>query len=338
MIVEELLNTYVPFKVSAKKRGQITELVFLFALTAINANEFSAKLKELGVDNFQFRLAVSRTGRVHQIKTFLYQAVAFDDIPFAWSNSRLGIADRGAKRLARNPRIRKAITKLLKQGYRAVCWPKLQKAISEQYEEARRYATYKVLHPTKGLNFVIRAGQKERNELVDDLIELAVQNVYRTYPKLIRKKHVLNIMKRAINNWVINMQYKYSAEGNREMVEEKEQGITVYRNLMHKIDLVQQDHPNLVLEEKPWKGMTLLGLQKMYEGTERAYIDLLTGNYHRQFSEWLDRRGWEPNDDLFESMMGAGELNKYCHLAGKFLKFSPEHRKEFHLTLQRQVN
>jgi hypothetical protein len=122
------------------------------------------------------------------------------------------------------------------------------------------------------------------------------------------------------------------------MVEERENGVVVYRNLMHKLDLAPQDHPNLVLEEKPWKGLTLLGLQKMYEGTHRAYIELLTGNYDHHFSDWLFRRGWDANDDLFETFMANGELHKYCHLAGKFLGFEPEFRKQFHQTLKAHIN
>lgn len=337
-IIEDLLEQHVPNRVNRKVKKEITELVFLYSFGEINANTFASSLKELGVDSFQFRLAVSRAGRIHQAKTFLYQAVALKDTRLAWQISKLGKADRGLRKLVNNPKINKAISKLLRKGFKPVSWPKLQQAIDEQYQEARRYAAYKVLHPTKGLNFVVSAGQTQKDELIDELMFLAVQNVYRTYPKLLRKKHLLNIMKRSINNWVINFQYKYSSGSVKAMTIEREGGTQVYRNLVQKLDLVEQDHPNLVVDSKPWKGMTLERLQKVHQGEQRTYITLLTGVYDPQFTTWLDARGWPSNDDLFDHLMQAGDIGRYCHLAGKFLGFTSETRKQLHLQLQTQVS
>jgi hypothetical protein len=338
MIVRELLEKHFNH-LSNQKVGKITELTFLYALNTITASTYTRALKELGLDQglFQFRLEVSRSGRIHRAKTFLYQAIAFKDVGLAWHLSGLDPEDRQLRRLVQNPAICRAVRSLLRRGFKPISWPKLQKAVSEQYIQARRYAVYKVLHPTKGLNFVIRASQAQKDELVDELIALAVQNVYRTYPKLIRKKHILNIMKRSINNWVINMQHRYSCESNREMVAEQEQGVEVYRNLMQKIDLVEQDHPNLISSENPTKGIVLDRLQTIYKGPQLSYIQLLTGTFNLPFSQWLVKRGWDANDELFDQLLGQGDIERYCKLAGKFLGLSGEPRREFHTQLVAQV-
>lgn len=323
MIITELLSEHFPdnyLDLSKRDRNAAVEATLLYAFNGMNVSEFTKIMRPLAGERIiDYRLALQGTGRMYQAKTFLYRAYVKGNLEDVFKETQLKLRDAKLKKWVKGKdSLAEVFDNFIDQGYKPVAWGKVQEAIVANLPDVRKYAMYKV---NKDLAFVVKSGQTERNDLVDELVLAAIQGVYKTYPRIENRKHMLNIMKRTITNACTNLQYHHSTASRKAMHEEKDaNGQVVYRNVIQKIELVQ-DHPNLVAGTTPETGMALGQLRGRYTGTRLYYIDLITGKYDVDFSQWLSKRGYhQPNDVVFDDMLSSGAISEYCKLAGLYLR------------------
>lgn len=339
MIYQQLLaesfDTYLGADPSVKE--SVVESSMLYSFQGINLSQFNKAMRPIaGSRVIDYRMALTSNGRVFQSKAYMYRAYCKDDLNGTFVEAALSPQDRNLKKwVFTSDKLCTQLEKFAASGYKPVSWPKLQAAIVDNLKSARTYAAYKT---TKDLAFVTRAGQTQKDDLIDELVLSSIQAVYKMYPRIEGRKHMLNIMKRAITNSCTNLQYHHSRQCRKAMHEEKDaNGQIVYRNIMQKIDLIPQEHPNLCVTETPETGLALTQLLERYTGKHRYYIELASGKYDLTFSEWLNDRGFRmTNDVLFDEMFAEDKMADYCTLAALFLRL-PEGAIGFNRILQRDL-
>ncbi len=340
MIITELLSTHFPetyLSLNKRDKCAAVETTLLYAFNGMNVSEFTKIMRPLAGERIiDYRMALQSTGRMYQAKTFLFRAYAKGNLDRVFAESDLRVRDVKLKRwVRRRDSLSEVFEGFLDQGYLPVSWGKLQRAIVSNLPHAKKYAAYKV---GKDLAFVVSAGQSQRDELIDELVLSAIQGVYKTYPRIENAKHMLNIMKRTITNACTNLQYHHTTASRKAMHEERDtDGQIVYRNVIQKIDLVKTEHPNMIVRDTPETGFALSQLRERYAGKRLYYIDLITGKFDADFSNWLAQRGYNhTNDVLLDELLASGNVTEYCNLAGLFLKL-PEGGSGFNERLRQDM-
>lgn len=339
MIVTELMRRHHDgyYSLTKAERTQVTEHMLEYAFSLMDVSEFNKRIRNLGGDRvLDLRQAMANSGRMTKAKVFLYRAHATNKVDRSFELAQLPEQDANLRKwVGKSEKLEEAFAQYREEGFRAISWNGLQNAITTHLPDVKKFAS---ITTAKQLAFVVSAGQDQANHLVSELVTAAVQGAYRMYPRIHNKAHLKGIMLQSITRHGINLQKYFSYDSRKAMREEKDaNGHTVYRNIVHKIDLMENDHPNLMTPDCSEDGLTLMQLVQRYKGRHRYYIELLTGKYDQSFSVWLNNYGvFEPNDDLFDRHLQNGSLDDYSLLAATYLGL-PEGYEKFNIQLQHDV-
>ena len=201
------------------------------------------------------------------------------------------------------------------------------------------------------LRFLTMGSETTVDDLFMELQYYALYAIMRQYPKVESKLHLVNIAKRAIHNFGINIIHHNTTRG-RAVWDYNEEGqalnlIKSSYNMMfdssaYKTQAVSSingstEEPYEDEQDKLNLKLSVLKVVNAQQGKRRRLLELLTGTYDVNFSSYLKGQGLKDNDEFFDFLERKDKLDTYIEHISNFLGVSTYKTHVFLNTVRDQL-
>ena len=286
------------------------------------SKEFKSVLEWKGQDCIDFRKMLKSSGQIQRdLKLYMYAKIVGE--PAALEGLKVSDADKKLVESILRSKNEKAV-KLIKRcryyartGYKPKSLAVLNIAMDKVTRELDAYCKKFV---NKKFLFLTQSGQMGKEDIYQDFIEVGVYAIYKAYPIIKTRLHMLNIAKNAIHNLGMNI-IKEQTTSSRMRVVKHSDG-TFSGNLVSLGQLITTDHipdmgygPTLVanglvtgLDGRSVNGEQFCDVNRgrdleqtvehvyssLTSSLQKRFVNLLMGTFDSKFTDWLG----QPNDDF----------------------------------------
>lgn len=166
------------------------------------------------------------------------------------------------------------------------------------------------------LAFVYRTNNIGHDGMVSDLLLSGIIGIYRQYPRIESKLHLINVGKQSLHNYGINLISHYNSKG-RSRLTQLDDGTFESRLVSVDASEVNGGGSNYLVSEQEDKDVHVEVYSQAsldrelseYKGKERAFLELMMGRYSAEFRAWADERkvGNLKDPDAFRAYLGLSE-------------------------------
>lgn len=185
------------------------------------------------------------------------------------------------------------------------------------------------------LRFLTMGSETTVDDLFMELQYYALYAMMKQYPKVDDKLHLVNIAKRAIHNFGINLIHHHTTQG-RAVWDYNEEGQAtnlvkssydmMFDSAAYEDSVVSSingsEEPYADEQDKLDNSISVSKVLDQHKGKRRKFLELLTGTYDPKFSGFLHKQGLKDNDELFDSLSKRDKLDHYIDHASRFLGVS----------------
>lgn len=318
---------------SAQQRSQIVKMTVLYLMRAVSSQEYSDHVRLLtkwsGRRMADFRGMLKFSGYLQrEFKFYLYEYLASGT--FSLSSSILKEDRAFVQRLVKaDDTYQKALVRQCK-AYKALGYKPRELSgfcqdLDSVMEDLRVYCKKFCI---VSMRFIAESNGLKVDDLVNEIMAYGIYAVYRAYPEILDKTHLLNIAKQAAHNRGENMikeattqsrsRLRKHADGtfsatvvsihskfmSSDMVgiagTPVQSGVMVCTGMMAGINgqSVENESAHDVDRRRDLAMVVASLFEKLASPKAKRFLELLMGTYDKEFSDWLE----EPNDEFFDNV------------------------------------
>ncbi|MBJ8678813.1 hypothetical protein I5375_23370 [Citrobacter freundii] len=340
--IHQLIRKHLNIR-KASVQDEITVVSLAYILKVASAKDLNAVVLRYTSQNaLAYRTSLNHHYVIKNIKFWLwyciYSGLNEEEADEASDNFDIRPKDFPLYHLLKRSQYWKAIKQLsLSQtkegGLRYKAWSSLHRFESIIQKVLKEQETYLKKYIHKKLKFLTFSGYSDVEDIYFELQYAGVMGLYKIYPMFDSRLHLTNIYKRSIQNFGCN-QIKHHTTQGRSVLDRQADGTFQSRKVsldsLMSVDSTVEGDYSLSGEDEDTNALSYddvnnkLAVRKALAkvtNKERRLLILLKGNYDKDFSSYLHKKGHSDSDELFDKMLKSG-IHKYVNLAAKYLKMS----------------
>lgn len=353
---------------SKAQKIDVLSAIILYLFSLIDSSELMDSINEhmewTGTQGIEFRKLLQGKGSIQKhLKFYIYDR-AINRLTKA-DPAKFSVSEEDALFVQRLLRLKHKNIMFLRRGLERYCADGHPPRTLSSFEIGLESVLIELESFTgkfinKKFRFLTQSGQMDKEALMAEMRHFAIYSIYRAYPRIHSRLHMLNIGKQGVRNRGLNIIKEQTTQSRQRLVKNADgtfSGVLLSfshagfeasqtRDLTTGGSLNVCNHLMVGLEgqsvayERPQdvdRRLDLRNTVKTLEGklrgeSPKTFVRLMMGEHHAKFSKWLG----EPNDEAIDRLNPkeyAEKVREFLDIpvttARKFVLQLREHLKDF---------
>lgn len=344
--IEAFISRYCSLEGLTKKqrRDLVVETIrYIYRIT--NAMEYSRRFRKIYGKTLRvidLRKEIISDGYVMKnFKLWLYYVYANGLVRKQRQETAamFGIAEQDIEILSFVSDYKKDFDKMVKAGYKALTLDRLDKNLDAQLK-SKHLRDYAAKFVYKKMKFIVQTQSVEHQDLIQEVMGLAVKAIYFYYPRIETFKHCQNILKKTLNHAGKNL-IEFYTYAKRNKLRRQEDGGFASKIVPMSFAVTDDscaDFLSSTIDNSEKDYDTTLDVRRVlskYSGKRQKFLHLIM-HYDKDFSDWLLQQKITrlPNDVFLER---CSDTNAYMMHVLDYLGVNHAKGMKFISTLQRKL-